>query len=58
MGLTYESSGYKVSWTVYRNKVKDLIAYYYDTTENMGYSVNVNSATLAGQTLDAQWKWK
>jgi len=62
LGLTWEEGGRSASLTVYRNKVRDLIAYYFDNTTFLGTMNNIGSATLSGASLgyrvrSGSWNW-
>ena len=41
----------------YRNRVRDLIAYQFDTDSNMGTMVNLASSTLKGVTVQGGRNW-
>jgi vitamin B12 transporter len=57
LGLAYEKEGRKASLAVYRNRIRDLIAYQFDTATNMGTMVNLASSTLKGASLQASQRW-
>lgn len=57
LGLSYEKEGRKASLSIYRNRIRDLIAYQFDTAANMGTMVNLASSTLKGASLQASQKW-
>ncbi len=57
LGLSYEKDDRKASLAVYRNRIRDLIAYQFDTVANMGTMVNLASSTLKGISLQASQKW-
>jgi len=51
LALAFDSGSSKASVAVYRNRVKDLIAYQWDDASNMGTMVNLASSTLKGISL-------
>jgi vitamin B12 transporter len=57
LGLAYEHADTRLSLALYRNKVRDLIAYQFDPAANMGTMVNLASSTLEGATLQASKRW-
>ncbi|MEI7786238.1 MAG: TonB-dependent receptor [Betaproteobacteria bacterium] len=57
LALAYENGASKASVSVYRNRVRDLIAYQFDAAANMGTMVNLASSTLKGVTFQGGQTW-
>ena len=58
IGLVFDREGAHASATVYRNLVKDLIAYTTDDVSGLGTMSNVGAATLKGVSLQARYQWR
>jgi vitamin B12 transporter len=56
-GLAYDQGPAHFSATMYRNRVTDLIEFFFDPATFIGTMRNVSSATLKGVTLAASYKW-
>lgn len=57
-GLTYDDGTARVSLTAYRNRVRDLIEFFFDPATFIGTMRNVSTATLKGATLEGSYKWR
>ena len=57
VGLNFDREGAHASVTIYRNLVRDLIAYTTDPTTFLGMMNNVGAATLKGISLRTKYQW-
>lgn len=57
-GLTYDDGTARVSLTAYRNRVRDLIEFFFDPVTFIGTMRNVSTATLEGATLEGRYRWR